>query len=89
MKMRDDLRSIVAAALIAYSAFTALSAQARVRRAAALEAELSERHSALCAEVEALRRLPPASDELMERLARERLGLVLPGEIIFYFADTH
>lgn len=87
MKSRETLACIVALAMLAYS----LAGAAAVRRslaelqdeALAAEAELS----ALIEEKnELLRQLDCAgSDEEMQRLAREKLGLVLPGERIYCF----
>ena len=87
MKKRDDIRSLVAAALIAYSVFALLSAQRKRADAEALRQSLQLEAEALEAQLEAERArlaLPP-SDELIERLARERLGLIRQGEIIFCF----
>ena len=87
MKKRDDIRSVVAAALIAYCAFTALGAQHKLREADELRQELALYADGLSAEVAALEAAHACgpTDELVERLARERLGLIKQGEIIFYF----
>lgn len=87
MRRRDDIKAAVAAVLIVYSILTALAAQGRVREASALRRELAQREQALSAEAAALKAAlaRPAEDELIERLARERLGLIRQGEIIFYF----
>ena len=90
MKKRDDIKAIVAAALIVYSVFTVLAAERRLAAADALRSELRLEADALNFKVADLRtRLAnPPSDELMERLARERLGLIRQGEIIFYFGGS-
>ena len=87
MKKRDDIRNIVAAALIVYAALTALGAQHRLREADALRRSLAACADGLNAEVAALEetRAQGLTDELAEKLARERLGLIRQGEIIFYF----
>ena len=90
MKKRDDIRNIVAAALIVYAAFTALNAQRRLTQADALRRELSLRADVLAGEAAALEASAAQglTDELVEALARERLGLVRQGEIIFYFTGS-
>lgn len=45
-------------------------------------AALEEENAVLAAKIE-----QGANDETMEQLARERLGMVMPGEIIFYFTE--
>ena len=45
-------------------------------------AELREENAVLAAKLER-----GSDDEIMEQLARERLCMVLPGEIIFYFTE--
>ena len=89
MKKRDELRAIVAAALIAYSVFTALSAQKKLAEALTFRDALQLRADAVEAEVEALRSRADAPPDaaFMEKLARERLGLIRRGELIFYFTD--
>lgn len=45
-------------------------------------AALEEENAVLASKIE-----QGANDETMEQLARERLGMVMPGEIIFYFTE--
>ena len=87
MKKRNDLRSIVAAALIVYSVFTALTARRKLAEAGAYLAELRVYADGLTAEAEAysLRLSQAPDDAYIERLAREKLALVKQGEIIFRF----
>ncbi len=87
MNTRERILRIVAVALLGYSLWSFASVQLELRRAerrsAEIEAELSELESenaALC-EKQAHSR----DDDAIESIARERLGLVMPGEIVFYF----
>lgn len=84
---RDTLMRIVVIALLIYS-LVSLAAVGRELR------QLEERETTLKAELEELeteneqfRRelVEGKSDEEMMQLARARLGLVLPGEKVFYF----
>ena len=87
MQNRKNLLRIVALVLLLYALFNLLSVRrelhaAEVRRAA-LEAELSR----LRQERQALdeRLAAYGSDEELRRLAWERLGMLAPGEVVFYF----
>ena len=87
MQIRSSLLRIAAVALLIY-ALAMFSASARETMRA--EAELTRMNARLeqtRLENTALRaKLKAAeSSETIERLARERLGLVLPGERVFYF----
>ena len=89
MDSQDKLLRFVLVFLLLY-ATAALSAAGR--ELSALEAEkagLVQRLSALEAEkAQMAQRLREGlSDEELIQLARQRLGLVLPGEKIFYFTD--
>lgn len=87
MNSKETLSCIVAVAMLIYSLICFASVQEKLAEmdAAAMAAE--KKLSALENENrELLQQLECGeSDEEMQRLARERLGLVLPGEKIFYF----
>ena len=87
MRAKETLICIVAVALLIYSLtvfagagreFDRLKAEAGA--AADRLGELEKENSSLQTSLE-----EGMSDEELERLARERLALVLPGEKIFYF----
>ena len=71
-----------------------------IMRCCAVESSLEEAekaHRALCSEVQTLREEKEALEEALrlrpedsdiEKLARERLGLVMPDETIFYFTNA-
>ncbi len=89
MSHRNTVVRIVLIALLCYSLIMYASSSAEKR---GLERELSSAREGLeqlRAENDRLeRRLSPERrDDEMRRLAGERLGLVLPGEKIFYFSD--
>lgn len=85
----SDIIRLVIAVLLAY----ALVRYAAVRNS---YEEAEKAHRALCLEVQALRDetdglrrtldSEPNGEEI-EKLARERLGLVMPNETIFYFTE--
>ena len=80
MNTRDTLICIVLISLTLY-------AGGELRAAAAAQQELRAELEEQAADNAALREKLEAglSDEELERLARERLGLVKPGDKIFYF----
>ena len=89
-KTTSEIIRIVIAALLVY----ALVRAAAVRN---LYEEAEEARRTLCSEVQSLReetvalerRLnTPPDEEEIEKLARDRLGLVMPNETIFTFTDT-
>lgn len=87
MHTRSTLIRIVALALLLYSlSFFAASLRSLKRAEASLEERqaklesLEQENVRLRAQIESME-----SDEGIEALARERLGLVMPGEKIFYF----
>ncbi len=90
MQTRLTLLRIVALALLVYSLalfVTSVREAAQAENTAAGLAEEYERARTEKLELEA--KLESAqTDEGMERLARERLGLVMPGEKIFYFINA-
>ena len=87
MRERPVLLYIVAVALLLYSLAALGSAAYRLNEAektfAVLQEELSaaiEENRLLCEQLAA-----KLTDSEIEALARQRLGLVMPGERIFYF----
>ena len=86
----SELIRIVIAAMLAYALIRFCAVKSSLE-----EAETARR--TLCSEVQALRdetdalesalRSEPGAEEI-EKLARERLGLVMPDETIFYFTDA-
>lgn len=89
MQNRDLIMRIVAVALLLYS-LASLSSQLRqLQTAEALSARLETELLQLKDEQAALMQKLNGSgrDEEMRRLAWERLGMVLPGEKIFYFSQ--
>ena len=85
--MRRTLIRIVAVALLLYSLWSLASARLRLNDALSREQALQSELDGLEQEAELLhRRLEGGfDDEYLEALARERLGLVKSGEIIFRF----
>lgn len=88
MYPRDTLLRIVALALLLYSLLSLRTASVELR---SLEAMAGETRQELERVEEENRRLGERlaagrTDEELLRLARERLGLVLPGEKVFYFS---
>ena len=87
MRAKETLICIVAVALLIYSLTVFAGAGRELNRlkaeagaAADMLGELEKENSSLQTSLE-----EGVSDEELERLARERLALVLPGEKIFYF----
>jgi len=88
MHTRDTLLRIVLISLLAYSLLSFLKVSRDVSEAENfrqhLEQKLKEEQSEEARLEAALS--TGCSPEEMERLARERLGMVFPGEKIFYFS---
>ena len=89
MQNRSVILRIVVLALLLYSLSSIYSQERELAqsgaRLLALEQELREldrQHRTLEARLSGEGR-----EEELRRLARERLGMVMPGEIIFYFED--
>ncbi len=89
MAERNVLVRIVVLALLLYSLACLASVRIELRRTEALEQSLQQELDTLSAENAALnRRLAELdSDEQIASLARERLGMIMPGEKIFYFYE--
>lgn len=87
MNSKESIIRIVLLSLLLYAATSLASSGREAKRAEAVKAELSARLTAI--EEENLRLLQELEDTMGEeelaQLARERLGLVMPGEKIFYF----
>ena len=87
MGSRNIIWRIIALALLCYSLLSFASASYDLARTEALIAELE--HSVKAADEENAQ-LNAAleqgyDDERLRILARQRLGLVMPGELVFYF----
>lgn len=87
MNCQKNLIRIILLSLIFYAALSLFSAGHELRQARALEARLASSLQALEEENLLLQQEleKEMSDEELAQLARQRLGLVLPGEKIFYF----
>ena len=90
MQTRLTLLRIVALALLIYSLALFVTSVREAAQAENTAAELAEEYERARTEKLALEaKLESAqTDGGMERLARERLGLVMPGEKIFYFINA-
>lgn len=86
---RRLLSRLVTTALLLYALTHFVSAQLRLAETERLAAEWEAQRSALEAEHASLSlRLSEGEDpRALEQRAREELGLVRPGEIVFYFTD--
>ena len=87
MKIRETLVRIVLLALLLYSLASLLTVSRELNQAELLKRQLrqqTEIQQSLKRDLE--RKLAQGqSPEELQQLARERLGLVLPGEKLFYF----
>lgn len=81
---------IVIAVLLAYALIRCHAVMKSYEEAKSAHRELRSEVQMLREESEALQREldTPPDDSEIEKLARERLGLVLPDETIFYFAQA-
>lgn len=87
MKLRETLTRIVLVALLLYSLASLLTVGRELRQAELLRQQLlqqTESQQALKQDLEH-KLAQEQSPEELQQLARERLGLVLPGEKLFYF----
>lgn len=89
MYTRFSLLRIAAVAVLIYALAVFTSSVERLYRAEETVAALEREYDRAEEENRALKkRMESAkSAETMQALARERLGLVMPGEKIFYFSD--
>ena len=87
MRNSRTIVRILGVALLVYALVGLLSSQRQLRQMETLREKLNREREVLemrCQNWE--ERLAAAgSPEQMEQLARERLGMVTPGEIVFYF----
>ena len=86
---RELLLRLVLTALLLYSLANYSASQFRLARTEALSASLEEEKAALESERAALeaRFAEGESAERLEERARRELGLMKPGEKVFYFSD--
>lgn len=87
MNLRETLTRIVLVVLLLYSLASLLSVGRELRQAELLRQQLlqqTESQQALQQDLEH-KLAQGKSPEELQQLARERLGLVLPGEKLFYF----
>lgn len=87
MNTKDTLICIVLTSLTLYACASVAAVGGELRAAEAVQQELRAGLEEQAADNAALREKLEAglSDAELERLARERLGLVKPGDKIFYF----
>ena len=87
MGSRNTIWRIVVLALLCYSLVSFASVRSDLFRTRQLAAELERELEILSEEKQSLQvQLEQGrDDEQMRLLARQRLGLVMPGEIVFYF----
>ena len=87
MQNRETIVRIVLVALMIYALFSFASARRELVQTRQTVLRLEEEYESLTEENRQLeQRLASGSDdETMEALAWERLGLVMPGETVFYF----
>lgn len=87
---RKPVVLIILTALLFYSLFSLASAREELGRLKVTAEELREEYAELVSVNAKLKAALENSGtpEDMERLAREKLGLVYPGEKVFYFTHT-
>ena len=87
---RNIILRIVVVALMLYSLVSLASVRRDLRRTERLAEELGLEHARLSVENAWLteRLSTPRTQEEMRLLAWERLGLVLPGDKVFYFTEA-
>ena len=86
LKKASIITKLVIAALVVYAVASILTTRARVAETQALRDELAAQSAVLQAKNADLEYDIENSgmDDTIEDIARDKLGLVLPGEIIFY-----
>ena len=87
MGSQNTIWRIVILAFMCYALLSFASAGRELRGAELYLQELKEEHALLLEENRRLLSLAEdgCDDEQLRLLARQRLGLVMPGEIVFYF----
>ena len=90
MKRIRYLMALLLAALILYGGMALLDVTRQIRRAEAVLQELKTAEAALEARNAALRydMEHAGQPEVIAEIAREKLGLVMPGETIYYDAGN-
>ncbi len=88
MYSKETLIRIVLVSLLLYSALSLFATRSELKQLDGTRRQAQETLAALRDENAQLKEslAQEISEEEMERLARERLGLVRPGEMIFYFS---
>lgn len=89
MKRTRSITAIVLAALTAYAILNLISVRSDIADAIAMSEELKNEINIVEANNLKLKQMiaESDSDEARETIARERLGLVKPGDMVF--VDTH
>lgn len=89
MRDRPYIVRFIAVALLLYSLWSLASVRQRVKTAEKEFADLDLQYTVLCEENRQLSASlgHEPDDGEIEALARERLGLVMPDDKIFYFTD--
>lgn len=89
MQNRKNMLCIIITVLMLYSVFALRQAREELAKTQRLTAEFTEKLQTLREQGDELRELigSEMSEESIEQNARERLGLVMPGEIIYYFIN--
>lgn len=89
MKRTRSITAIVLAALTAYAILNLISVRSDIADAIAMSEELKNEINIVEANNQRLKQMiaESDSDEARETIARERLGLVKPGDMVF--VDTH
>lgn len=89
MKRTRSITAIVLAALTAYAILNLISVRSDIADAIAMSEELRNEINIVEANNRLLKQMiaESESDEAVEKIARERLGLVKPGDMVF--VDTH
>ena len=87
MNLRETLTRIVLVALLIYSLASLLGVGRELKQAERLQQQLRQQTESQQALKQTLeqRLAQGQSPEELQQMARERLGLVLPGEKLFYF----
>ena len=90
MRSNETVIRIILLSLLLYSAFSFASARRELNECAAVEAELTAQLESLERDNSVKRQKLDTgwSAEELEQLARRRLGLVRPGDKLFYFIQT-
>ncbi|GEM_PF-2312865 len=90
-KTTSEIIRIVIAVMLAYALWRFIAVQNTIKEAEAAHRALSAEVQLLREETDALARrvVTPPDKEEIEKLARDRLGLVMPNETIFVFTEEN